>query len=122
MSASGRLGCIIWAEFVLTRVGCSEATENIWFTTNDQFYSRKNWFQTWPSDAALTLALPNKASNFVSSQVNAQSQPEVSRYNCISEMFANSIFGNWTVHDGDARSFMGSNRVQLIFEDNKGAL
>ena len=36
-------------------------------------------------------------------------------------MFANSIFGNWTVHDGDARSFMGSNRVQLIFEDNKGA-
>ena len=54
MSASGRLGCIIWAEFVLTRVGCSEATENIWFTTNDQFYSRKKLFQTWPNDATLS--------------------------------------------------------------------
>ena len=37
-----RYGCIIWAEFVQTLVGCSEPAEIFWFTTEDQFYSRKN--------------------------------------------------------------------------------
>ena len=47
-------GCTIWAEFVQTRVGCSGAMENFWFTANDQFYSRKNLFQPRPNDATLT--------------------------------------------------------------------
>ena len=41
------------AEFVQTRVGCSEATENFWFNANDRFLSRNNRFQTQPNDTTL---------------------------------------------------------------------
>ena len=47
-------GCIIWAEFVPTRVGCSETTENFYFAAYDRFYRSKNRFQTWPNDATLS--------------------------------------------------------------------
>ena len=52
-TASQRLGCFIWAEFVQTRVGCSEDTEIFCLTKNDQFYSRTNQLQTRHKDATL---------------------------------------------------------------------
>ena len=48
--ASGRQGCIIWAEFVQTRVVHFVA----WVKNpNDQSLWRTNWTQIWPNDATL---------------------------------------------------------------------
>ena len=52
-SATANWSCIIWAEFVQTRVGCFETTEKFCFAEYDQLYSSKNRFQTRPNDATL---------------------------------------------------------------------
>ena len=51
--ANGRQGCVIWAEFVQTRVGYCVAYPIFFWRSKDQFLFRKNRTQTWPNDSTL---------------------------------------------------------------------
>ncbi len=64
------------------------------------------------------LAKENYDFNF--SKVNVQNQPEISRYNCLSQMFSNNFISpNWTINYDEDYTKVGK-KIQISFDDSRG--